>query len=187
MNNAKKTLLMVSGILSLIEGAGLILLTAFLGSFLNAIIDTVVATDPALTEQDIELIREQFQVMQGAFQVILAIFAVIVVLAGIFTLIAVSDPNKFERRKGLYVTGAVLTILAGPLSIPSILYYISFGLSNAPKNEQPKQQTIEMQEEQTKNYAALKDDIQVLRQLKEDGIITEEEFKKKIMNMLDKK
>ncbi len=101
MNNPKKTLLMVSGILSLIEGAGLILLTAFLGSFLNAIIDTVVATDPALTEQDIELIREQFQLMQGAFQVILAIFAVIVVLAGIFTLIAVSDPNKFERRKGL--------------------------------------------------------------------------------------
>ena len=187
MNNAKKTLLMVSGILSLIEGAGLILLTAFLESFLNGIIDTVVATDPALTEQDIELIREQFQVMQGAFQVILAIFAVIVVLAGIFTLIAVSDPNKFERRKGLYVTGAVLTILAGPISISAILYYVSFALPDARNKQLPTPQIVDIQKDQTKNYAALKDDIQVLRQLKEDGIITEEEFKKKIMDMLDKK
>ena len=103
------------------------------------------------------------------------VFAVTTTLAGIFTLVSISDPKKFQKKRGLYIAGAVFTILSDFLSISSILYYIAFTFKDNEESEpaQPNEYDIERK-------------VKLLRELKEREEITPEEFRKRLSDMLDK-
>lgn len=185
MNNSKKTLILVSGILAIIQGVALALMAIFIKPFLDKVLEMAVMNDPTIAETDLSLIRQQLELMQSTLQVFCAIFAITSTLGGIFSLVSTSNFQHFEEKKGLYITGAVFTIISNPLSISSILLYISFGMPTKVKTQQNPSAPISP--EPTKNYSVMKDEIEVLRKLKEDGVITEEEFKKQILEILNKK
>ena len=94
----------------------------------------------------------------------------------------ISNPEKFESRRGLYVTGAVFTILSGPISLPSILYYVNFAI----KDQIAIQQSPAQPSESKNDYDDIEKKIKLLRELKDREEITKEEFRKRLSDMLDK-
>lgn len=175
MNKTKRTLLMVSGILSLVEAAVFVIMLFSINSLLDRIFQ--MAQDAvAVGAQGFEGLTEaELGLVKNFLTVMFVVFAVTTTLAGIFTLVSISDPKKFQKKRGLYIAGAVFTILSGFLSISSILYYIAFTFKDNEESEpaQPNEYDIERK-------------VKLLRELKEREEITPEEFRKRLSDMLDK-
>ena len=182
MNKTKRTLLLISGILSLVE-AGIILILLFnLNSLLNYAFKSMEQAFSAGQLPYEQITEQEMQFVKTFLTILFAIFTLFMLLAGIFTLVSVSDPQRFISRRGLYITGAVFTILSGPISISSILYYISFAI----KEQQLSQVNIQQKTKPDNDYDQLERKIKLLRNLKEREEITPEEFRKRLTEMLDK-
>lgn len=183
MNKTKRTLLMVSGILSLVE-AGILLIFLFsLNTMLDSLFNSMqeIATSGQLPYE--QLTEQELQFMKTFLTILVCVYAIFTTLAGIFTLSAISDPVKFQTRRGLYITGAVFTILSGPISVSSILFYISFAI----KEQTPiSNSTTAITQQPTNNYDDIERKIKLLRNLKEREEITQEEFRRRLTEMLDK-
>lgn len=182
MNKTKRTLLLISGILSLVE-AGIILILLF---NLNALLEYTfqsmkeVAVSGQISYE--QFTEQEMQFIKTFLTILFSIYTLFTLLAGIFTLVSISDPQRFISRRGLYITGAVFTILSGPISISSILYYISFAI----KEQQLCQGNIQQETKPDNDYDQLERKIKLLRNLKEREEITPEEFRKRLTEMLDK-
>ena len=182
MNKTKRTLLLVSGILSLVETFVLLILIFSINSLLDNVVKTIEETSIS-TQMPYEQITEQeLQFIKTFLKSLMIIYAFFTTLAGIFTLISISNPEKFESRRGLYVTGAVFTILSGPISLPSILYYVNFAI----KDQIAIQQSPAQPSESKNDYDGIEKKIKLLRELKDREEITKEEFRKRLSDMLDK-
>ena len=188
MNKTKRTLLLISGILSLVE-AGIILILLFnLNSLLNYAfksMEQAFSTGQLPYEQ---ITEQEMQFVKTFLTILFAIFTLFMLLAGIFTLVSISDPQRFISRRGLYITGAVFTILSGPISISSILYYISFAIKEPLPNQiSASLENITDDSSANDNLDQLERKIKLLRNLKEREEITPEEFRKRLSDLLDKK
>lgn len=178
MNKTKRTLLLVSGILSLVETFVLLILIFSI----NSLLDNVVKTIEEISMPYEQITEQELQFIKTFLKSLMIIYAFFTTLAGIFTLISISNPEKFESRRGLYVTGAVFTILSGPISLPSILYYVNFAI----KDQIAIQQSPAQPSESKNDYDDIEKKIKLLRELKDREEITKEEFRKRLSDLLDK-
>lgn len=178
MNKTKRTLLLVSGILSFV-GTFVLLILIF---SINSLLDNVVRTIEETSMPYEQITEQELQFIKTFLKSLMIIYAFFTTLAGIFTLISISNPEKFESRRGLYVTGAVFTILSGPISLPSILYYVNFAI----KDQIAIQQSPAQPSENKNDYDDIEKKIKLLRELKDREEITKEEFRKRLSDLLDK-
>ena len=139
------------------------------------------------------------------FAVMFAIFGLLSTLGGVFLLVSVKDPDKFAARKNLYWAGVIITILMGGLiTFPSILLYVSLGFSdNEPAKPiantnsaatgtsvnvgnipvyQSQHEVVQQPVQQNRTDMEIK--IDIIRDMKAKGEITEEEYKSLMFRLL---
>ena len=191
MNSTKQTLIKIAAILSIIEAIGLIISAVFVAfgfGIIGEINDAIQSVEPGngAYEPAIVLTKD----MLIFLIVIMAIFAILALTGGILLLKSVSDPAKFAEKRGKYVGGAVCTIIAAcGFSIAAILLYISFGLKDeAYEPSQKNGEFVEVKPEQTSSMSdeQIKSQMEVLREMKERGEITNEEFKEMMFELIKK-
>ncbi len=130
MNKNRRGILLASGIISLVVAVLFLILTFLAGSITEMIITMM---EEVAGEADFSLYYDTMK----AFIIAACVIGLISnALAGTFTIIAASNPAKFEARRKLYITGAVFTIISGLISVSSILYYVNFGLYSGAKKEE---------------------------------------------------
>ena len=122
MNKNRRGILLASGIISLVVAVLFLILAICAGSITQLLIDLMEA---AAGGADYSLYMESMKACVIAGSVIALVLNG---LAGTFTIIAASDPAKFEARRKLYITGAVFTLVSSLISVSAILYYVNFGL-----------------------------------------------------------
>ena len=88
--------------------------------------------------------------------------------------------KHFKASKKLFFAGLILNVLSSPLSIGAILLYIAHFkyMDIEVIKEEEKEGSVACSEEELKNK------IEKLRKLKEQGVITEEEFSNEILKLL---
>ncbi len=122
MNKNRRSILLASGIISLAVTVMFMIFAICAGSITQLLIDLMEA---AAGGADYSLYMESMKACVIAGSVIALVLNG---LAGTLTIIAVSDPAKFEARRKLYITGAVFTLVSSLISVSAILYYVNFGL-----------------------------------------------------------
>ena len=133
---------------------------------------------------------------------IISIF--IELIAGILLmLVAVSKtPEEFNKKKAVFIAGSVFTILSGAVSIQAILIYIVFGMRDVPSfteagkelyqqnagvpvyQQQYNKSVKQNERSQTSGNDSLEKKIEALRKLRDNGTITNEEFKSLLAKLL---
>lgn len=191
MNRTKQILIKISGILSILEAVGLIIatiVTAFGFGYIGVINDGLNQIDPGngAWEPAVNLTAGVL-----VFIVIIeVIFATLALVGGILLLKSVSDPNMFKNKKGLYTGGAICTIIAsGAIGLSAILLYISFALRDEPEvYAQPNTIDVQPGQSQKSNMSdeQIKSQMDVLREMKERGEISNEEFKEMMFELIKK-
>lgn len=193
MNKTKRTLIFVASILELVEIIGL-LFTLIVFASINS---------SALADFVTNITGEVVDV--NAFKVAMIIISAIGVafysIAAITLLVSIrANGTKFKESRALYITGFVFSILASPLSIVSILLYISLALSNEePESKTETDLTImsgensnnglieeidDLYEDQNKNDSDIKSTFLRYKKLKENNIISDEEYKIMVVKYL---
>ena len=174
MDKTKRTLILISGILSLIAGGGLLIALIVIATLGFPIYVNGVA-----------VAGESWEVSKTIFIVVFSIEIILYSLAGTLLLCSIANKGeKFEQNKAMFRTGAVLTIICGITSISAILLYIVFAndrsggelISSNTSNGTVKE-VDNNQVQQAKSDDELSKKIAQLRKLKEEGVITDEEFK----------
>ncbi len=205
MNHAKKTLIKISGILANLESVELFissimfilgssfmveLLKAFQEGFEENGIGTTIDADPTGVGVAIIIV----------IGVVLLAFAVFALTGGILLLQSVSDPNKFAAKRKRFITGSVFTIITTtPVSIASILLYVAFGLKDpvaapaapAPAQAESEQNVVDVKPEEPQaqtnsNSGQIKTQMEILREMKERGEISNDEFKQMMLDLIKK-
>lgn len=174
MNREKKNLIMAALIINFVL-AGV--------SIFSCIFDFITASDSiGLGSQ---------QGLYNLISVILEVLRACVLLAsGILLMFSIKDEGKyFKKRKSLYIIGVILTAIVSPLEISSIILYFSL----AKKDEPFVQEFIEVdngviienspQDPQAKKNEEFKAKVEQLRKLRDEGVITEQEFKSLLMKL----
>ena len=148
MNQTKQTLIRVSAIISIIEGAS---------TFLYSLVS--------------------LSAFSGVGYVLLGVFSLLLGVCGVAGG-ALLLSNKGDRRS--YIAGCTLVIIgAGGLSICAILLYIAFSIQDKPY-------VVVQPEPQPQNDAKIKEKMELLRQMRANGEITEEEFKQMMFELIKK-
>ena len=196
MNNSKKSLILAAGIIEMI-GAVLMLFSAVLFLTLNVEVFEEIFLKGYI-ESGIEVNAAAFKL---ALIILSAVEFVAYTISSILLLSSVrSNGTFFKDSKKLFIAGFVITIiLSGAISLPSILLYCTFIYKdeiNTGKKiiEMPKQVVSETEGGKSGitrtiiGYKSLKDRgvitdaeykgmvIRYLRELKESGTITQEQF-----------
>ena len=193
MNNAKRTLIKISGILAIIEAVGLFLssIMFILGS--SFMIELLKSLQEGATESgwDVSGTAAPTDIGVGiiiAIGIILLLFAVFALTGGILLLQSVSVPEKFTAKRKRFITGSVFTIIAtGVVSIAAILLYVAFALKDeAPAQTAPAAQTVVDVKPESSNQAPIKGQMEALREMRDKGEITEEEFKQMMLDLIKK-
>ena len=167
MNKTKKNLILSAAIINLINMVA------------NLIIVIIYCVDPELYAN------------LGVYLVVISYYSIyfvfVEVVAGIIGSIclmyAVRKNGKYFRRsQSYYIAGLIIIILAGGW-IPWILLLISMFIPdviimNTPVEIRREERTEDRANEEKKRK------IEELRKLKEDGVITEEEFNNELMKLL---
>lgn len=190
MNQTKATLVKVSAIFAIIDAIGCIfagiILATTTGYFGEAL------TGMGMAIPGINIPREAFIAMG----VVIAIMGVLSLIGGVL-LLQVTGANKiFQTSSGKYKAGCALTIIGGGLvSIACLLLYISFCYKNVPSSELRSGEFNN--EAMVYDYGdvssahesdeAVKRKINVLRQLKNKGEISDQEFKDMLIEIIKRK
>ena len=189
MNQTKKTLVRVSGIFAIIDavtlfisGVTLVTSTGYFGKALTGL---------GMAVADINIAREVFIAM-GAVFIVLSICS----LAGGIILIKKTSPDKpFETSSGAYKWGCALTIIGGMLlSIAAILLYISFAFKNTTARELRSGEFNEavlkydpIYDDAIETDEDVKKRLEVLRKMKQNGSLTDDECREMLFDIIDKK
>lgn len=196
MFGTKKKLILASSIISFISAILSIICSMIVGLNINILINYA-------DSNGIYLPPHYPYVLLVAL--IISIF--IELLAGsLLMVVALSKtPEEFNKKRSIFIAGSVFTILSGVVSIQSILIYIVFGMRDVPsfteagkelyeqdagvpvyqqqynkavkQNEQPQQS-------QVSGVDSLEKKIEALRKLRDNGVITDEEFKSLLSKLL---
>ncbi len=175
MNKTKKTLIIISSVFLFVE-AGL----SVIGLFCTDLIFRAIENNlDAFIENYYTNIPAQIETIKAIYFVSI-VYIFLITLTGAMLLTFSIANNQLNQK--LYIAGAIFTILAGVISIPSILIYVSFGIkdidntttSNENKNNSNEVDSIERK-------------IKLLRDLKNRKEISEEEFKRLLSDIIEKK
>lgn len=109
--------------------------------------------------------------------------------AGLLIYAIAGKGEMFRVRSGYYYAAIIISLCLGTVSIPSILLLVTLFMSDTvwvkphddvyfAKPQEPEPQNTDKEEKQRERKIA------ELRKLKENGIITDEEFKQKLMELL---
>lgn len=188
MNKTKRNLILASGIMSLISAGLSIIMGIVFACCTELVLQVLYESFASSGYVDVSMLVRL--VNMATF--VMFIGAITYALAGGFLIGSVRNGGKkFNESKSLYTTGVVFTMLSGLLSIASILLYISMGMQN---EQAVKSFTINTDQNGTVEQIAQKNDepvkedskdkIDHLRKMKEEGLITQEEFNDQIMKLL---
>lgn len=193
MNPTKRTLIVAAGIFNLISAAIGIIGIILACTQIETLAQILQSGGATLTKAEITLI---YSLALGVSIGELALG----VIAG--SLLLISTRNKgihFEKNKWVFWAGFILTVIMGFTSIAAILLYISFGYNNYAVSEFKEERANRtysdydgtvFEETPAGNFSAsankeegIKSKIDQLRELRDNGEITEEEFKKMLMKL----
>ena len=179
MSKERRGMVLVSIILSFIT-AGIVLIVGIVGKVnVDIIYNTLVKW-----EEEIAYINPE--VVANAL-LILSIVTVVLICCG-NALLFVSIANKgknFKQRKNIFVAGAVLVILTGITNIYSILLLVVLFSKDEPQKVNVINAYAQPKQEQPKDdMERLKEKIIELKQLRDQGIITEEEYQKMLTKLI---
>jgi len=96
--------------------------------------------------------------------------------------LSVAIKNKgasFSKNRKVFLAGFILNIISGPLSIATILLYIA--QFNFIDSQVAVDNSVEVKKSKDEE---MKEKVEKLRKLKDDGLISEEEFNEQIMRLL---
>ncbi len=167
MNKTKRNLILSSAIINLINMVA------------NLVIAIIYCVDPELYAN-----LGVYLVMISYYSIYFVFVEVVAgIIGSVCLLYAVRNKGKYFRRsQGYYIAGLIIIILAGGW-IPWILLLISMFIPdiiiiNSPSEIRREERMEDRREEEKKRK------IEELRKMKEDGVITEEEFNQKLMELL---
>lgn len=112
------------------------------------------------------------------------------VTASIFLLYSIREKGKyFHSSRGLFIAGFIIVVIAGGF-LPWLLLFITFFISDVViindktemKEEIKKTQQEQKQKEQ--DFAVKKQKIEDLKKLRDAGVLTEDEYKQKLFEIL---
>ncbi len=183
MNDQKRGFLLGSGVLSCVNAVtgfiNLMVICFQFEIFVSIVTGGMTGFDPAF-----------MHTMKTFMIITFVIMTVFSALSAFSILFSIRSKGKFfDKSRGLYLMGVVLTILTGPISLAAIMLYIAMAsneknqstiLHGNGSNRQEPQCSVpeEIRQEDFKVK------IEKLRKLREEGKITEEEFKKMLGDLL---
>ncbi len=196
MFESKKKLILASSIVSFVTAVLSIICSMFVGININILIDYVSSNGGYVPAHYPYVLL---------ITLIISIF--IELIAGsLLMVVAVSKtPEEFSKKRSIFIAGSVFTILSGVVSIQSILIYIVFGMRDVPSfTEAGKElyqqengvpvyqqqynkavnQNVQPQQSQVNGVDSFEKKVETLRKLRENGTITEEEFKSLLAKLL---
>ena len=184
MNNTKKKLILASSIIQFISVAILLFTIVFFIRVSNSALENMFEEYSELG-WSAETIRTVMLSVTGvgfAFQLIAAILLVCSIR---------DEGRKFNQSKAMFITGVVFTAITSPLSIASILLYIALSIKEQAQANmfytiQPQQNVVRQNEFQdiSVDNTNIKKTILKYQGLKNDGLISEEEYKKILIKYL---
>lgn len=195
MYSTRKKLILSAGIISLIDAVfSLVIILLTLDSISAAFYDVLIG------EFDYNVILS----VSAIFKLLLMFQCLCALIAGILNIVVGCSKTEeiFKKRKATLIAGTVFTVLSGALTIPAILIYISYGIKNkntftnegsamyqgqpqniAPQNNIP-QNNISYTQVQRHDSSDFNEKVNSLRKLKEDGLISDEDFKELFKKLL---
>ena len=176
MNKTKRNLSLAAGIINMIDAIA------------SVVLSVCVAAYP---EVFAEYTKYYYYFMSYTTNLIVNIVILAAALVGsILLFYSVRDKGKYFRNsRGIYVAGVIIVILAGGTISWILLLIAAFTpdivIINDP-NEIRRQMQEESQEEVLHNqeYELKKQKIEELKKLRDTGVITEEEYKEKLFELL---
>lgn len=132
----------------------------------------------------VKYFTSQSHLRNPVFYVVLDFITIAQCLAvAVLLIMAIWKNGKpFRQRYGLYMTALVISIIINLLSVTSILLIITMLISDwvwEKPSEKSNETIIEVVPEKTKE-----EKIAILRQKRDDGEISEEEFQEKLLELL---
>lgn len=188
--STKKRLILVSGILNLV-GA----ITNFIGILILCLLVFSPEYLSIISSADMYFIES----LRFVSTIFLFITSIVQIPTGICLIIAGAAKNDkiFAKRRNLYLAGFVLSIISNPLSIASILLYISCAMKDPDQcftaegkemcnqvvnNPTPQIQNSQVMQNalpeipETQQIDEFQTKVQELKRLKEEGLITDSEY-----------
>ncbi len=175
MNKRKRNLIIAAAILNLI------------GITISLILSIVLLTNKSLAQE----YQEYYYVLSYSSNIYYTVISFIVgIIGSIFLLYSVRQKGKYFRTsQGLYLTGFIIIIFFGGW-LSWLLLFISMFIPDVivmnTKSEIRQEQKVEDQQAQEKEreYEEKKKKIEELKRLRDNGLITEEEYKEKLFELL---
>lgn len=175
MNKTKRNLIIASAIINLI------------GVTASLVLSILLKVNPPLFAKVIEYLF----FISYSFNIYYVVFSFAAgVVASVFLLYSVREKGKYFRTtQGLYIAGFIIVIVCGG-TLAWLLLFISMFVPDVVimnTKSEVKQEEKEQEKEAQKKDQELeekKQKIEQLKQLRDSGEITEEEYKKKLFDLL---
>ncbi len=169
MNKTKRNLIIAASIINLID-AGFGLLFAILLVFYK---------DALAAFEDYAILISYIP----SNVVMSALSFAIALVGSILLFFAVRQKGKYFRTsQGIFIAGFIIVVLCGGF-LPWILLLISFFISDVIVINRPNEVKREEKQEE-KAYEDKKKQIEDLKRLRDSGLISEEEYKQKLFELL---
>ena len=183
MNRTKRNLILASSIILFISVAMLLFSMVFFIRVSNSALQNMLSDYGEVFVGNIDAARTTLVVTTAvgfAFELIAAITLICSIREG---------GSKFASSRGLFLTGLVFAIITGPISIQSILLYVAVGIKDA-ESYRPEFNAVnpmindQFIEQTTQSKDQIKQTIMKYQTLKNQGLISDEEYKKIIIKYL---
>lgn len=181
MGSNKQLLIKISAIISIISSIGMLLsgitLLTDVGYFGQAL------TGPGVADSNLN-IGKGYIIGMGVAFILLSVSALV---GGILLLKSLPFAGKTQKRRNMYITGCVFTIIGGlGLSLATIFLYVSFAFASSNIEQSSQPQNDAMSNSGYNSEDKLKHQLDALRSMRERGEITDEEFKKLMLELIKK-
>lgn len=187
MDQTKRTLVFVAGILNLISAFVVLISGLFVLLNFGNITNINLGYDYTVSSP------EELRIVKLLVGIILLVIFAFYLCAGILLIYSVRNGGEnFYRSQAVFIAGLVLTVLCGPLSISSILLYISLTIKQKITNFDlnKSSENFEVNEKQMcdikigERAESVKEKLIKIKKLKDSGNISEEEYKKVLIKYL---
>lgn len=175
MNKKKRNLILAAGIINLI----------------NVTISLIMSIILMTNEDVLKELENYYYVMSFSYTITYSVISFAVGLIGsIFLIYSVRSKGKYFRRsQGLYIAGFIMVVVFGGF-LSWILLFISLFIPDVivmnTRSEVRHEEKMEEKVNRSKEQAleVKKKKIEELKALRDSGVITEEEYKEKLFDLL---
>ncbi len=179
MNNTKRNLILASSIINIIAVT------------INLIISIISGVNPSIIENNYALFYVLYLLFGYGTDIVSGVFIFAIGLVGsILLMYSIRSKGKYFRRtQGCYIAGFIIVIFCGKF-LTWVLLFISLFIPDIIVMNRPSELRREqkVQDKETilseKAYAEKVEKIEELKRLRDNGTITEEEYKEKLFELL---